>query len=117
MHELAICQALIGQVRDVARSRQARRVSDIFVGVGPLSGVERPLMQSAFPIAAAGTVADQASLHLEAMPVRVYCKPCGKEAEADTNRLVCPACGNWQTQLVGGDELILRRVVMEECHV
>jgi len=88
MHELAICQALIGEVTAVARSEHATSVSDIFVSVGPLSGVEHPLMQNAFPLAAAGTVASEAILHLEAMPVRVACSKCGKESDVPANRLV-----------------------------
>jgi hydrogenase nickel incorporation protein HypA/HybF len=117
MHELAVCQALIGQVTDVAREQQARTVSDIYVRVGPLSGIEGPLMENAFPIAAAGTVADSAKLHLEAAPIRVRCETCGAESEAIMNRLVCDACGDWRTTLISGDELILQRVVMGDAHV
>ena len=113
MHELAICQALIGEVTAVARSEHATSVSDIFVSVGPLSGVEHPLMQNAFPLAAAGTVASEAILHLEAMPVRVACSKCGKESDVPANRLVCRYCGDWITQLISGDELLLQRVVLE----
>ncbi len=118
MHELAICQALITQVTAVARSESAGSVLDVFVSVGPLSGVEHPLMQNAFPIAAAGTIASDATLHLEATPIRVLCGECGKESEAAMNRLVCSHCGDWRTQLLSGDELLLRRVVMgDEGHV
>ena len=113
MHELAICQALIDEVTAVARSKRAVSVTDIYVSVGPLSGVEHPLMQNAFPIAAAGTVANEASLHLVAMPVRVRCNECGAESEVPVNRLVCKACGHWRTQLVSGDELMLQRVVLD----
>ena len=117
MHELAICQALISQVASVARDRKASAVTDIYVQVGPLSGVESPLMQSAFPIAAAGTVASAAELHLEQSPLRVRCNECGAESDATMTRLVCRECGDWRTTLVSGDELILRRVVMGEAHV
>lgn len=117
MHELAICQALIGQVTDVARKENAAAVSDIYVSVGPLSGVEGPLMQNAFPIAAAGTVADAATLHLEAMPIRVHCEECGADSEVKMNRLVCKDCGDWRTSLVSGDELLLQRVVLGEINV
>ncbi len=117
MHELSICQALIDQVTDLAREQKVSAVSDIYVRVGPLSGVEAPLMQNAFPIAAAGTVADDANLHLEATPIRVRCDECGEESEARMNSLVCAACGDWRTTLISGDELILQRVVMGEVHV
>lgn len=117
MHELAICQALISQVAAVARDRRAGAVSDVYVKVGPLSGVEGPLMQNAFPIAAAGSVARDATLHLEATPIRVRCEECKAESDVAVNRLVCGQCGNWRTTLVSGDELILQRVVMGEAHV
>lgn len=113
MHELAICQALIGQVTDVARSNHAASVAEIFVSVGPLSGVEGPLMQNAFPIAAAGTVAGAAKLHLQPTPIRVRCEECGQESEAGMNRLVCEHCGDWRTRLISGDELLLQRVVLD----
>lgn len=111
MHELAICQALIDEVTSVARAEKANRVSDVFVSVGPLSGVEHPLMQNAFPIAAAGTVASDATLHLDETPIRVLCGECGEESEVPANKLVCKRCGNWRTQLLSGDELVLQRVI------
>jgi hydrogenase nickel incorporation protein HypA/HybF len=114
MHELAICQALIDQVTLVARAEKATSVSEVFVSVGPLSGVEQPLMRNAFPVAAAGTVASDATLHLEDTPIRVFCDECGEESEVPANKLVCMHCGDWRTQLLSGDELMLRRVVMGE---
>jgi hydrogenase nickel incorporation protein HypA/HybF len=113
MHELAVCQALISEVSAVARSKRALSVTDIYVSVGPVSGVEYPLMRNAFPIAAAGTVAHEANLHLEATPVRVSCDECGAESEVPVNRLVCKECGHWRTRLVSGDELMLQRVVLD----
>lgn len=113
MHELAICQALIGEVSAVARSKRATSVTDIYVSIGPLSGVECLLMRNAFPVAAAGTVASNATLHVQQTPVRVRCEDCGVETEVATNRLICGRCSNWRTQLVSGDELLLQRVVMQ----
>ena len=113
MHELAVCQALIGQVAEVARERHAVSVTDIFVSVGPLSGVEGLLMQNAFPIAAAGTVANEAKLHLQETAIRISCEECGKESEAIVNRLLCEHCGHWRTRVVSGDELMLQRVVLD----
>ncbi len=117
MHELSLCAALIDQVTGIAREQKVSTVSDIYVRVGPLSGVEGPLMQNAFPIAAAGTVADDANLHLEASPIRVRCDDCGEESEAKINSLVCATCGDWRTTLISGDELILQRVVMGDARV
>ena len=113
MHELAICQALVSQVLALADKRCAASVSDIHVAIGLLSGVESPLLRNAFSVAAAGTVADHAKLHIEDVPVRVYCPRCDVESEVDVNRLLCSQCGGWRNRLVGGDELLLTRVELE----
>jgi len=113
MHELAICQALICQVAELADQKSATAVNRILVSVGPLSGVESMLLQNAFPIAAAGTVADGAELRIEILPVRVHCTACEVESIVAPNRLLCDKCGDWRTKLVSGDELLLTRVELD----
>ena len=113
MHELAICQALIEQVERVARENEARRVVQVVVSVGPLSGVEPKLLQHAYPLAAAGTLAEAAPLVVETEPVRVRCRSCAVESEALPNRVLCGACGDWQVDVVSGEQLLLKRVEIE----
>lgn len=110
MHELAVCQALIEQVEQVAREQQADRVSCINLAIGALSGVEPQLLEQAWPLAAAGSVAREATLHIEPVPVRVHCDQCNRDSDASASRLVCKHCGNWRTTLIGGDELLLTQV-------
>ncbi len=57
MHELAVCQALMTQVEQVASREGAARVTAVMLQVGPLSGVEPRLLQDAWPIASAGSIA------------------------------------------------------------
>jgi len=101
------------QVEQIALEHSAVRVTDIYLTIGPLSGVEPHLLEQAFPIAAADTVAKNARLTIDKSPVRVYCEECGKETIVAANRLLCGACGTWQTELRGGDEMILQRVELE----
>ena len=69
MHELSICQALMEQVESIASERNAKYVTSIVVGMGPLSGVEEQLLKNAYPVASAGTVAENAELIIEFLPV------------------------------------------------
>jgi hydrogenase nickel incorporation protein HypA/HybF len=110
MHELSVCQSLLDQVERIAAEQGAERVERILLRIGPLSGVEAPLLRSAYPIAAAGTIAEGAILDIEPAPVRVHCVTCGAETEATPNRLLCGACGDWHTRLVSGDEMLLARL-------
>lgn len=113
MHELSICQALMTQVESVAAQHQATKVTSITVQIGVLSGVVPDLLAQAFTIARAGTVAEQAELITETLPIKVRCRQCGAETEASANRLLCGVCGDWQTQLISGEELLLASVELE----
>ena len=117
MHELSVCQGMLSQVSTIAAEHAAehaaRTVSSITVRIGPLSGVEPALLAQAFPIASAGTVASGAELHIETLPVRVYCETCGEETDAAVNRLLCGSCGDYHTRLISGDELLLASVELD----
>jgi hydrogenase nickel incorporation protein HypA/HybF len=107
VHELSVCQALIAQVEQVAAEHGARGVKSVRVLIGPLSGVEPQLLADAYDIASAGSVAAGSALVLDPAPLKVRCQTCGAETEAVPNRLLCGQCGDYHTQLISGDELLL----------
>ncbi|MCP5265432.1 MAG: hydrogenase maturation nickel metallochaperone HypA [Burkholderiaceae bacterium] len=112
MHELSVCQGLLAEVERVAMQHRARGVERIDVRIGVLAGVEPELLASAFEIARAGTIADDAVLRLSSEPARIACRDCAHQAEVPSSRLVCPACGTWKIDLIAGDALLLERVVL-----
>lgn len=114
MHELAVCEALMNQVKSIAAERNARSVVTITIGMGPLSGVEAQLLKHAYPVASAGTIAEGAELVIQDLPVRIKCNRCGCESEASPNKLLCAECGEWHTTLISGDELMLMSVELEK---
>lgn len=113
MHELSICQGLVKEATRVASVQGAARVTRIVVAIGPLSGVEAPLLERAFTVARAGTIAHSALLEMEITPVAVWCDGCNAETSAAANRLLCGNCGDWKVQLKSGDELILKSIELE----
>ena len=42
--------------------------------------------------------------------MRVHCLQCGQDSDASVNRLLCGHCGDWRTELLSGDELMLVQV-------
>ncbi|MEZ5583945.1 MAG: hydrogenase maturation nickel metallochaperone HypA [Candidatus Competibacteraceae bacterium] len=62
MHELAICNNLLMQAERIASDHNARAVECIHLAIGPLSGVEPPLLERAFSVVRAGTLAADATL-------------------------------------------------------
>lgn len=114
MHEFAICQGLIDQVERLAQDHGASRVDSIVLSIGPLSGVEPDLLNRAYEVARADTVAAHAELEIETGPVVVECRSCGASNEVQVNRLLCPSCGDWQVDVKQGDEMLLLRVELSD---
>ena len=104
----------MSQIETIARDNQATEVTHITLGMGPLSGVEEHLLKHAYPVASAGTVGEGASLIIQMTPVRARCGVPSAESEATPNRLLCGHCGNWRTEVISGDELILVRVELSK---
>ena len=107
MHELSVCLALMQQVERIAREHEAGSVDRIVLQLGPLSGIEAPLLERAWPLASSGTIARKAQLVIETAPVRVRCTQCDAISNVLPNRLLCSACGDFRTRLVSGDEMLL----------
>ncbi len=115
MHELSICQSLLGEVERVATANKATDVNKITVAVGPLCGVEPPLLARAFEVARMGTIAERAAIEIEILPVVVWCETCAIASPVAANALLCGRCGNWQVELRSGAELLLTRIELTAC--
>jgi hydrogenase nickel incorporation protein HypA/HybF len=113
MHELSVCQGLVKQLKQIAIEHHATNIEKVYLQVGPLAGIEPTLLQSAFSIASTDTLAEQAQMFIKTMPLLVRCKTCKEESEATLNNLSCAACGDWHTELLSGDELLIERVEMQ----
>lgn len=107
MHELSVCLALMSQVNRIATEHEANRVEKIVLRIGPLSGIEAALLKNAFPLASAGTVAEDAELVIDHSPVVVECTTCHATSEVVPNRLLCGACGDFRTRVISGEEMTL----------
>jgi len=110
MHELSICQDLLVEVTRIAESHGASHVDRVIVAVGPLSGVEPPLLERAFSVVKEGTIAKDCVLAIEFGTIRVLCRKCNRKSDVSTNNLTCRFCGDWQVDVEEGEELLLKTV-------
>ena len=116
MHELSVCLSLLQQLQTIAEQRNASAVERVYLKIGPLSGIEPHLLRQAYPLAVAGTVAENAELVIEAAEVIVTCTQCGSESKVLPNRLLCADCGDFRTRVISGDEMILQRLELTTAH-
>ena len=114
MHEYSLMQTLLAQVREVARDHHARAVTEIAVALGPLSGVEPLLMESAFRQLAADELLAGARLSVDLVPLTIQCEACHQRSDLSELVFTCPNCGSQKTHVTGGDSVILRQVVLQQ---
>ncbi len=113
MHEFSVAQSLLSLVEECVRRQRARRVTEVIVRVGVLSGVEPELLRTAFEALKEGTVAESARLVLETERLSVRCRECSAESEKEELSVLCPACGSPNTEVIRGEDLLLVSLEME----
>ena len=107
MDEREVANQLLAIVDQTAYRLAARRIVNLHLAIGGLRKFDLPRLQSTFSDAARGTVAENARLHVKILPVRHHCQNCGHNFEATGLECPCLECGHPHTETVGGEELRL----------
>ncbi len=114
MHELKIAEELIGIIIEVAESENLKKVTKVNIQFGKMIQIVPDIFQFVFESAVKGTVAKNAKLKLEILPVVFVCNKCKEEAEIDDLFFVCPRCGSNDLELIQGRETIIESIEGEK---
>ncbi|MHC4942231.1 MAG: hydrogenase maturation nickel metallochaperone HypA [Planctomycetota bacterium] len=110
MHEFSIATALIEQVLAVAKVNQLDTVREVELDVGALQLVVPEALEAAFEAVCEGTPAAGAKLIQQEVPPKARCRDCGRIFIASIDRFQCEHCGEANTELVEGREIILKSI-------
>lgn len=113
MHELSIVADLFETLLEQARSHDALEVTRVRLKVGLLSGIVPELLASAFDMYKKGTIAENAVLEVETVPLQVRCRTCGVESRNANFVLTCPSCASVDLEIVQGTEIFLEKIELE----
>lgn len=113
MHELSIAQSIIDIAEATARNQHSLRIHAIKIRLGDFTTVVRDALEFAFEIARRGTLAENARLEIESVPMRIQCATCGPVPDPVRNVcLLCPKCG-LPVKIVSGEELQLEYIELD----
>jgi hydrogenase nickel incorporation protein HypA/HybF len=106
MHELSIALSIV----DVASEELARqgdtRAEVIYLRLGPLSGVVKEALRSAFELASENSPVAGARLEIEDEPVEIECSTCGGPQEVESiSEMRCRTCGTLSANVIRGRAL------------
>ncbi len=113
MHELSIIASLFELLEEKAQQQKATKVVVVKLKVGKLAGVVPEFLQTAFDIYKDGTIAREAVLEIEEVPLKVQCRQCQSVVEKDDFIFICPACGSTDLEMLEGTELFLEKLDLE----
>lgn len=98
---------------EAARRADAVRISSIRMRIGGLAGVVPDALQFAFEAITPGTLAEGATLEVEAVAVRAHCGPCDADFEPLAVFYECPRCGVPSGDIRAGSEIEVVAVEVE----
>ncbi len=111
MHEFSIASALIDLVaKHTPAGTKLRRV---VIEAGPLQGIDPDAMSWAWQSITSGGALEGSTIEIQQLPWRLHCDACGSDYRGTEFTSRC-ACGADQSHPVGGDELRLRSLVVDE---
>jgi hydrogenase nickel incorporation protein HypA/HybF len=105
MHELSIALSILDLVAEEGQ-RQSGRITAVHLKLGPLSGVVKDVLLSAYDLARECNPQAQAELVIEEVPIIAWCPDCAAERILPSmQELRCPVCDAPTPKLLGGREL------------
>lgn len=114
MHELGIAESVLTAIQAEAARRPDSRVTRAGLRIGELAGVDASALRFAFEAIVRGTEFEPLHLEIEFCARRQKCRACGQEFVVQGYDLQCPACHGFENDCIGGEELDLAFIEVEE---
>ncbi|HXY01657.1 MAG TPA: hydrogenase maturation nickel metallochaperone HypA [Candidatus Limnocylindrales bacterium] len=114
MHEIGIASSILECVEAEARRHPGTQVLAVGVRIGELSNVDKDALDFAFEALTRDTPRENLKLIVEWCPRRQKCLACAVEFSVQDLELSCPKCGSERSTCIGGTELDIAYLELEE---
>lgn len=113
MHELSLIASLF-EILEAQKAKEGfTKIIAIKLRCGYFSGVVPECLETAFEIYKRDTMASEAKLILEIVPVKFRCRHCRREEKAQDLPLLCSVCHSHDVEILDGTELTLVSIEVE----
>lgn len=112
MHEMALAEGIVDIAVDYAWQNDAHCIAEVHLLIGELAGVETESLRLAFDALVRDTIAADAVLTWERIPLTGRCHDCGSEMHIRPQDVLCPRCGGGM-EIVAGREMRVDYIEME----
>ncbi|AFZ55352.1 hydrogenase maturation nickel metallochaperone HypA [Cyanobacterium aponinum UTEX 3222] len=114
MHELSIMESTLEIAINYAKREKAKSIKQISLKIGELSGVIPSALEFAFDVITKNTIAENAILKIENIPVCCYCQSCEDKFYPPIQYIFeCPFCHQLSHHILQGKEIQLSSLEIE----
>jgi len=118
MHELSIAMSIVEMAEEESARQGGAKINAVHLKLGPLSGVVKAALESAFGLACQGTILEGSLLVVEEVPIVGYCPKCLAERTMTSMQWFgCPVCASPISEVIQGRELEVVALEIEELAV
>ncbi|MCG8484240.1 MAG: hydrogenase maturation nickel metallochaperone HypA [Clostridia bacterium] len=110
MHELSIATNIVEIAEEEAIKAKKSTISEIDIEIGSMSGVIIEALEFAMEEAVKKGVAQNAKINFKELMARANCEKCFHQFEVDDFFAVCPKCGSFETNIISGKDLKIRKI-------
>lgn len=114
MHEIGIAYEILRASQAEAARQQGARLVRVAVRIGVLSGVDTDALRFAWDVLSQRKDGIPLPLDVQVVPRCNRCDECGCEFVSGIYSVPCPNCTSGNSFLLGGDELQLDSIEIEQ---
>lgn len=110
MHEIRIAEDLSAIVLEAAKTENLSKVTRVNISFGQMVQIVPDIFEFAFREIVRDTIAHDADIDIEIIPVKMRCKNCGCDFNVKENRFSCIICNSSDLEIVNGKELFIKSI-------
>jgi hydrogenase nickel incorporation protein HypA/HybF len=115
MHELSIAMGILELTEEESEKRGGVHVDAIHLRLGPLSGVVKEALLSAWELASEQTEFESSRLVIEEVAIAVFCSKCQAERRVQSiQQMCCVECDTPSSEVLRGRELLVSALELAE---
>lgn len=113
MHELSIVQNILDIAETEAKKNNAAKIIKIRLKIGEMAGVVVDSIRFCFESIKYNTIARDAELLIDHVPLTGRCKNCGVDFRIKDYQFICKNCNGNKVEIIGGKELQVEELEAE----
>lgn len=110
MHEFGIIENIFQSIKKIAAENQLKTITKISLKIGKMRQLVPEFLQFAFQTLSKNSLASDAKLIIEEIPITIKCDQCNHTAIVEDLVFACPKCLANDVTIISGKELILESI-------